>query len=77
VPEVGCFIVLLENGDVQSIFRKLEFLGHELPSEADRVFLEVIAEREISEHLEKRVVACRKSDVLEIVMLATRADALL
>ena len=39
--------------------------------------LEVIAERPIAEHLEERVVVGVKSDILEIVMLASGADAFL
>ena len=39
--------------------------------------LEVIAEGEVAEHLEKRVVAARVADVLEIVVLAAGAHALL
>src|SRR6185503_13278497 len=40
-------------------------------------FLEIIAEREIPEHLEKRVMPCRFPNFVEIVVLATRADTLL
>src|SRR5205085_5631895 len=40
-------------------------------------FLEVIAERKIPEHLEERVVARRLADLVEIVVLAAGAHALL
>ena len=51
--------------------------GQELPAERDRVLLEVVAEREVAEHLEERVVAGRDAHVLEVVVLAAGPDALL
>ena len=50
---------------------------HELPAPGDRVLLEVVAEGEVPEHLEERVVAGGEPDVLEVVVLAAGADALL
>ena len=41
----------------------------------DRLFLEIIAEREIAEHLEEGVVPRGIADIVEIVVLAARADA--
>src|SRR5262249_1501067 len=41
------------------------------------VLLEVVAEREIAEHLEERVVAVRRPDVVEIVVLPADAHHLL
>ena len=55
----------------------LETLREELPGERDRVLLEVVAEGEVAEHLEERVVARGDADVLEVVVLAADADALL
>ena len=52
-------------------------LGVEVPREADRVGLEVVAEAEVAEHLEEREVAVGAADVVEVVVLAARADALL
>ena len=54
-----------------------EVLGEELPGEGDRVLLEVVAEGEVAEHLEERVVAGGEADVLEVVVLAAGAHALL
>src|SRR5262249_19857476 len=54
-----------------------EVARQELPREGDRLGLEVVAEREVTEHLEERVVARCSSDVLEIVVLAARPHALL
>ena len=51
--------------------------GHQLPAERDRLGLEVVAEGEVAEHLEEGVVARAGSDVLEVVVLARDAQALL
>ena len=39
--------------------------------------LEVVAEGEVAEHLEERMVPARVADVLEIVVLAAGANAFL
>ena len=52
-------------------------LRQQLPRPRDRVRLEVVAEREVAEHLEERVVARRLADLVEVVVLAAGADALL
>jgi hypothetical protein len=51
--------------------------GHQLPGQLDGAFLEIIAEREIAEHLEKRVVARGVADIVEVVVLAAGAHAFL
>ena len=43
----------------------------------DRVFLEIIAEREIPQHLEEGVVARCVADIVEVVVLAAGAHAFL
>jgi len=50
---------------------------HPLPCVRDGLLLEVVAEGEIAEHLEKRVVAGRMADLLEVVVFAARPHALL
>jgi hypothetical protein len=54
-----------------------EVLRQQLPAPADRVLLEVVAEREVAEHLEERVVAVGEADVVEVVVLAAGAEAAL
>jgi len=49
--------------------RAAPHVGQERPGEADRIVLEVVAEREVAEHLEERVVPERGADVLEVVVL--------
>ncbi len=50
---------------------------HELPGEQDRIALEVVAEAEVAQHLEERVMAGGVAHILEIVVLATRTHAAL
>ena len=54
-----------------------EVLGDELPGQRDRPLLEVVAEGEVAEHLEERVMPRRVADVVEVVVLAAGAHALL
>src|SRR5256885_4375988 len=57
--------------------RQLQLFGDELPRELDRVALEVIAKREVAEHLEERVVPRGVADLLEVVVLAACSHAFL
>ena len=50
-------VFALEDRHEQLVGRKPPDAGQQLPGEPDRVVLEVVAEREVAEHLEERVVA--------------------
>ncbi len=76
-PEVECLVVVDEDGDRQAVGRKPELPGDEVPCELDGAILEVIAEREVPEHLEEGVVARGIADIVEVVVLAARAHAFL
>ena len=54
-----------------------QVLGHELPRVVDGPVLEVVAEREVPEHLEHRCVTRGHPDLVEVGVLAARAQALL
>ena len=73
----GRLVVGVEHRDQQLLLREAVVLGQEVPGQLDRVFLEVVTKREIAQHLEEGVVAGRVTHVLEIVVLAARAHALL
>ena len=90
IPEVGRFVSVAklccrshfraaENGEVEFVerdavpFRR----GDQLPCVGDGVFLEIIAEGKIAEHLEKSVMAIGEADIFKIVVLAAGADAFL
>ena len=76
-PQLARFVVAVVHGDAQ-VFRVEPELGRdELPREPDRVALEVVAEREVAQHLEEGVVPGRVPHLLEIVVLAAGAHALL
>ena len=55
----------------------LKTTGQQFPRVLDRVVLEVIAEAEVAQHLEEGVVPRGVAHVLEVVVLAAGADALL
>ena len=55
----------------------LHTVGQQLPGERDRLLLEVVAEGEVAEHLEERVMPQRRPDVVEVVVLAADPHALL
>ncbi len=66
-----------EDGRVEPVDRQPPLVGEQRPGHRDRVVLEVVAEREVAEHLEERVVAARGADVVEVVVLAAHPHALL
>src|SRR5206468_2918022 len=45
---------------------ELHVLEHELPGEVDRAVLEVLAEREVAEHLEEGQVVTVEADLLDV-----------
>ena len=61
----------------EAIRGHLPHVGQKGPREWDRVLLEVVAEREVAEHLEERVMTERRPDVVEVVVLPAHAHALL
>ena len=72
----GLLVVVID-GDGEALLVEAEVLGEQLPGELDRALLEVVAEREVAEHLEEGVVARGVADVVEVVVLAAGAHALL
>ena len=65
------------DGDGQLVLRQAEFLGDQIPGELDRAVLEIVAEREVAEHLEKGVMPRGVADIVEVVVLAAGAHAFL
>jgi hypothetical protein len=56
-PDVERLVVVLVDGDRELVGGDVHLLVHELPGPGDGFALEVVAEREVAEHLEERVVA--------------------
>ena len=66
-------LVTLEHGDPDALGIEAEPLDRELPRHLDGSLLEVVAEREVAEHLEEREVPGRQADLVDV----GRAEALL
>ncbi len=77
LPQIEGVVVVDIDRDQKLLDRQAEFLGDQVPGELNRPFLEIIAEREIAEHLEEGVVARGVADIVEVVMLAAGAHAFL
>src|ERR1019366_10446926 len=72
-------LLALEDGGEEPVFGDAKPLrrGDQLPGALDSFLLEVVAEAEIAQHLEEGVVAIGEADVLQVVVLAAGAHALL
>ena len=77
LPQFEGVVVVDIDGDQQPLFRQAVFLGDQRPGELDRALLEIVAEREVAEHLEEGVVARGVADIVEVVVLAAGAHAFL
>ena len=75
----GCRIAFRGTIDrcVEALGGELPALDQQLPCPGDRLLLEIITEGPVSQHLEKGVVVGIESYILEIVVLASCAYALL
>ena len=84
-PELGRLSIRLESvrlvafkvGGVESILVDAPYFGQQLPRPLDGLFFEIVAERPVPQHLEKRVVIGILPDVVEIVVLTAGPNALL
>ena len=70
-------VVAAEDGEPHPLGVELQDVDEVVPRVLDGLALEVVAEREVAEHLEEGVVARGLADLVEVVVLAARADALL
>ncbi len=62
---------------VEFVFGKVEVVGEKFPAETDGVLFEVVAKREIAQHLEKGVVPGSTAHVAQIVVFAPGSHAFL
>ena len=65
------------NGGIKALRRKFPDADDEFPRPINRFLFEIIAEAPVAEHLKKGVVVGVEADVVEVVVLAAGADALL
>jgi hypothetical protein len=77
LPELLGLVVGRVDGRPDLVLRKLPLLHQQVPRPLDRLGLVVVAERPVPEHLEERVVVRVAPDLLEVVVLAGEAEALL
>ena len=77
LPQAERLVVGVIDCDEQLVLGQAPLARQQGPGVGDRLFLEVIPEREIAEHLEERVVARGVAHVVEVVVLAAGAHALL
>ncbi len=77
LPQLERLVVVDVDRRGELVLRQAEFLGDQVPGELDGAILEIVAEREVAEHLEEGVVARGVADVVEIVVLAAGAHAFL
>ncbi len=76
-PEIEGLVVVRVDGDQEAVRRQPELTCYQGPGQLDGQVLEVVAEGEVAQHLEEGVVAGRQADVLQVVVLAAGAHALL
>jgi hypothetical protein len=76
-PDVVGLVVFGIHGDRELVLGQLEHCRQQLPCIIDRITLEIVAEAEVAQHLEKGVVARGVADVLEVVVFAPGAHAFL
>src|SRR5690606_22832195 len=66
LPQTRRLVVLLVDADPEDVLRNLHPLRDELPRPADGFALEIVAEREVAQHLEKRIVPVRIADPVDV-----------
>ncbi|MHC2377648.1 hypothetical protein ACVIHA_002023 [Bradyrhizobium liaoningense] len=77
LPKARRLVVGVIDRDEQLVLLQSELGGDQLPGELDRALLEIVAEREIAEHLEEGEMARGVADIVEVVVLAAGAHAFL
>ena len=76
-PHVERFVVGLVHRHPQFFLGQPIHVGQQFPRIVDGIPFEVIAEREIAEHFEERVMPRRVTDVFQVIVLAAGANAAL
>ena len=76
-PDVIGLVVFLVHGDPELLGWQLVDLRQQFPGVLDGIALEVVAEAEVAQHFEERMVAGGVAHVLQVVVLAAGAHAAL
>ena len=77
LPQLKGLVIVLVNRHPQLVCREIDLPGKKFPGVLDGFLLEIISKGEVAEHLEEGMVPRRMADILEIVVLAAGANALL
>lgn len=77
LPEIKSLVVGVIDRHEKAVLVDAELASDQVPGVADCFFLEIITEGEVAEHFKESVVTCRVTDIVEVVVLATGANALL
>ena len=65
------------HGGIQALHGESPALHDELPGPGDGLFLEIVTERPVTQHFEEGMVVGILAHILQVIVLATGADALL
>ena len=65
-PYGTCLIILRVDGNPELVFGKFDNFCQKFPRPWNRFFLEVVAEGEVSKHLEEGLMTCGTPDILDI-----------
>ena len=78
-PDVVGLVITGVDGDPEFLLRQVQPLvrGQELPRVVNGIVLEIVAETEVTQHLEKGVMTRGVSNVLQVIVLAASTHALL
>ena len=77
MPDIGRFVIVGINRYIKTVGVEAEVFGQKFPGVGDRFFFEIIAEREVAEHLEKGVMASGPTNVFQVVVFTASADTFL
>ena len=76
-PDSVGLVIVDVDGDPQLVLGQPIDTGQQFPGVLDGVTLEIVAEAEVAQHLEERMVPGRIANVFQVVVLAARAHAAL
>ncbi len=77
LPELERLVIVLIDGDHETVAGEPPVLGQKVPGEFNRFGLEIIAEGEIAQHFKEGVVARGEPNIVEVIVLAACAHAFL
>ncbi len=76
-PEPFGLVVVLVDRKPEPLDGQFELVDQQVPGKGNGVLLEIVAKREIAQHLEEGVMARAGADIFQVIVLAADAHALL